>query len=273
MHPAATPGTRGPQDWERTLNNWQASPSGPKPRGKCPQCRRQQGKSQLASHSPHLPGQASMPAQALNPVSLGTVDRSLAAGRGEQSTSSLAIHWDPPLPPRMPTLPPSPRPQAPDFWWRSSPDGEPGAGQVLTSHIKGGLAVQCVVFAKVVHGHGTPAIDGEIHHLVKGDQLNSVELPIIDRLSTGRRRGAPPQTMSFSVAHPLLDTSPERPLVQQLFPRGPHLSGERLWPLGGLWPSPAPLGKAEKSGAGISNPTVSPSPLRSPCEWWRDAEG
>lgn len=59
--------------------------------------------------------------------------------------------------------------------------------QVLTSHIEGGLAVERVVLAKVVHGHGAAAIDREVNHLVKGDQLNSVELPIVDRFSTGRR--------------------------------------------------------------------------------------
>lgn len=58
---------------------------------------------------------------------------------------------------------------------------------VLTSHIEGSLAVERVVLAKVVHGHGTATIDGEVHHLVKGDQLNSVELPVVDRFSTGRR--------------------------------------------------------------------------------------
>lgn len=60
-------------------------------------------------------------------------------------------------------------------------------GQVLTSHIEGSLTVERVVFAEVVHGHGAAAIDGEIHHLIKGDQLNGVELSIIDRLGTGRR--------------------------------------------------------------------------------------
>lgn len=73
----------------------------------------------------------------------------------------------------------------------SEPQPLPGP-QVLTSHIEGGLAVQRVVFAKIVHGHGTASIDGEIHHLVKRDQLNGMELPIIDCLGTGRRWGAPP---------------------------------------------------------------------------------
>lgn len=59
--------------------------------------------------------------------------------------------------------------------------------QVLTSHIEGGLTVEGVMLAKVVHGHGAAAIDGEVHHLVKGDQLNSVELPVVDCFSTGRR--------------------------------------------------------------------------------------
>lgn len=95
-------------------------------------------------------------------------------------------------------------------------------GQVLTSHVEGGLAVQCVVLAEVVHGHGAAAIDGEIHHLVEGDQLHSVELPVVDRLRTGGRWVPPPQRVSFSWAHPFLDTLPR---FQQLLPKGPHLSG------------------------------------------------
>lgn len=63
------------------------------------------------------------------------------------------------------------------------------AWQVLTSHIKRGLAVECVVLAKVVHGHRAAAINGEVNHLVKGDELDSVELPIVDGLSAERRRG------------------------------------------------------------------------------------
>lgn len=98
---------------------------------------------------------------------------------------------------QCPVLPAGLRPESkrPHAEWLSpSPDGGawegPAAahqGQVLTSHIEGSLTVERVVFAEVVHGHGAAAIDGEIHHLIKGDQLNGVELSIIDRLGTGRR--------------------------------------------------------------------------------------
>lgn len=58
--------------------------------------------------------------------------------------------------------------------------------QPRTPDIEWGLAVQRVVLARVVHGHGAATIDGEVHHLVEGHQLHSVELPVVDGLGTGR---------------------------------------------------------------------------------------
>lgn len=61
------------------------------------------------------------------------------------------------------------------------------------------------MLARVVHGHGTATIDGEVHHLIEGHQLHGVELPVIDGLGTGREdwvTGDPPQARAMGVVVP-----------------------------------------------------------------------
>lgn len=86
------------------------------------------------------------------------------------------------------------------------------------------------MLAKVVHGHGAAAVDGEVHHLVKGNQLNSVELPIVDRLSTGKRWGYPTQGVGLRKIR--ARHIPERPSIQPLLPKETNLSRGlcKLWP-------------------------------------------
>lgn len=66
------------------------------------------------------------------------------------------------------------------------PPCPPSPGPCPTSYVEGSLTVQCVVLARVVHGHGAATVNGQVHHLVKGHQLHGVELPVVDGLSTGR---------------------------------------------------------------------------------------
>ena len=101
--------------------------------------------------------------------------------------------------------------------------------QDLTSHIEGGLAVERVVLAEVIHGHGAAAIDGEVHHLVEGDQLNGVELPVVDRFGTGRKwkRGTHPR--EWASAHP------RRVIAPVTASQGDKSSGRRPMGLNGLW--------------------------------------
>ena len=93
------------------------------------------------------------------------------------------------------------------------------AQQDLTSHIEGGLAVERVVLAEVIHGHGAAAIDGEVHHLVEGDQLNCVEVPVVDGFSTGRKWKRCTHPREWASGKPWLSTSQKPHQPSHCFPR------------------------------------------------------
>lgn len=181
-------------------------PSGLKARGKVAAMQKVAGKGQAPSQA-RLQVQPTLPSFL---VSLGGQRAEWAPGKEDNPPAAWPFTRisPPPLPPwnvlhRTVLILASLRPEGKrgPTWNNHHTMGRPREGrlqlqpglQVLTSHIEGGVAVQGVVFAEVVHGHGAAAIDGEINHLVKGDQLNCVELPIVDRLSAGRRRGVPTQ--------------------------------------------------------------------------------
>lgn len=54
--------------------------------------------------------------------------------------------------------------------------------RILTSDVEWRLVVQCRLFDCALHALGRSAVDGQIDHLVEGEDLHGVELPIVDGL-------------------------------------------------------------------------------------------